>query len=82
MPRPESCGAEVGFLWDLLLSPRRLMTMGYFVAIMGYFGVYWPIVLGYLAFQVHIYIHIHRLTCDPQKLREVLLPRVSVEVAS
>ena len=25
--------------------------MGYFQSIVGYFGVWWPVILGYLAFQ-------------------------------
>ena len=31
--------------------------MGYFVSLMGYFGVQWPIILGHLAFQVDPKVH-------------------------
>ena len=38
-------------LWSYLESQWPIVW-GYFQPIMGYFGVKWPITLGYLAFQV------------------------------
>ena len=36
------------------LESQLPTMMGYFQLIMGYFRVLWPIVLGYLAFQLHV----------------------------
>ena len=42
--------------WNHLESQWPVIW-GYFVSILGYVAVSWPIFLGYLAFQVYIYTH-------------------------
>ena len=36
----------------LYMESQWLIIKGYFMSIMVYFGVYWPVILSYLAFQV------------------------------
>ena len=46
-----ACDPHTSTNWDYLESQWPIVV-GYFVLIMGYFGVKWPVTLGYLAVQL------------------------------
>ena len=50
---PRSPGGTLTHLF-LQLESQWPMIAGYFVSTMGYFGVWWPMLLGFLAFQADL----------------------------